>query len=206
MKPHHILSGLALLLIASVGSLWAERRYGKNFEFSSRAHHWVQPQTVSAQFPNPITPNEWTFTYEPFEERLLSLQQDYVWSSSSLPLLDELVHLLPQTLSLEEWDRLRFLIQKSLPGARRTELADLMPKYQRYRAALDHQLEQPQTGTAVAATQERFLRTLENRLQYLGAHWHQRLFAQQEATAMQLLNRLQARYEQSRNADTASTH
>ena len=206
MTPRHFLFGLALLLTASAWAQWVDRRHANNVEFSPLAHHWVQPVSLSERFPNPITPDEWSFNYELFEERLFALKPDPIWSATSLTTLDELVQLLPETLSQQERNRLNFLMLKSLPGERGMELADLLPRYERYRAALDPLMKQPQAGAALAAARDRFMRTREYRQQYLGARWHQRLFAEQEATAMVLLNRLQARYDQSRNTDTTSLH
>lgn len=205
MKAIHIFWGLALVPVSVAWSHWAELRHERNFAFSPRAHQWVQPAVLSEQFPYAVAPDQWALNYEAFEEVLFAVvKQDSDGSVARLPLLDELLQHLPTTLKQQDWDRLGFLIQKSLPDERGVELVDVLPRYARYRGAVDGLMKRPMEGSALALAQERFLRTREYRQQYLGAYWHQRLFAEQEATAMMLLNRLQARHESNRDPDTAS--
>ncbi|RLU01076.1 lipase secretion chaperone [Ketobacter sp.] len=203
-----------LLAVAMLGQWahWKEQRHSRNFSFAASAHQWVQPDRLGGAFPQLIAPQRWSLDYAPLESRLWSRSADLLnefassgsvssWSVSKwsvqLDELDALVALLPETLTHGEERRLQFLLRRSVPGPQGEAWAELLPRYARYRAALRAVTMPPKPDgrhnrSALDVAQARFLRTRELRRRYLGETWHRRLFAGQEATTRDLLQRMQA--------------
>ncbi|RLU02361.1 MAG: hypothetical protein D9N11_09610 [Ketobacter sp.] len=199
-----VLTGLFLL---SIWSRWLDQHNARNFNFAESAHEWRQPESISALFPNPISPDQWIIQYAPLEQRLFELMGHESANSAAFVInvsaLDDLLSLLPgsglEPISESAGSRLPFLLSKSLPGETGDALADVLPRYARYRHAVAAMvLPKPGEHSTLSAARQRFQKTYELRRQYLGEHWHRHLFAEQEATARQMLDRLQARHDQNR--------
>lgn len=189
-----ILAGLVLL------PYYADARHERDLAFPQTAHQWQQPSAVTAAFPQPVSATQWSLDFIALEQPLWrALQQhgDDAITESWLATLDSMIAVLPESVSAQQWQRLQFLLLKSVPGEQGRQLAELLPRYYRYRADWADLQQQPARFSGIEQLKFRRQQVQQLRAEVLGAAWHKRLFSVQERTAWYLLQRMQLRNDRS---------
>ena len=104
--------------------------------------HWREPfnadvnQALKSQLTKPIGNSVWDFQYTSLIQILwrakVNDQDELVIDSEALELLKRASAALPQALSSEEFQRLGFVIKKSIPSSAGKELANVLNQYYLY--------------------------------------------------------------------------
>lgn len=132
-----ILVGLTVILIGIHEQ--AHRDYKPNDSVQWRESfdaNVESSQMLNTQVRRPIGNAVWDFQYSPIIQILwrapLNSDNELVANSETLALLKRASAVLPQTISSEEFQRLDFVIRKSMPSSAGTELANLLKRYYFY--------------------------------------------------------------------------
>lgn len=141
---------------------------------------WLQPDSLSQPFLQPISNNHWDFDFTKIESFLWRLKVSQTGQlrtdNTTLALLEEISALLPNTLSANDKPRIHFLIQKSLPSDLAGPFSELLEQYQAY--TLSHESRLRLVNQAAGEQKLTLLLDMDSMLE----HYQQRYFGEQANT------------------------
>lgn len=154
------------------------------------SHQWLQPTELNAQYPQLISERHWALDFTQIEHIINNLESD---SNHRLLINSDLNDKLPQILlalddtpSQTQWQRLHFLINKSLGDNMGNELYTLLTKYYLYQQQVTQYAHQIQQSNA---QQKRVLLSNHHQLHinlqshYFGADTASKLFNKKNKVA-----------------------
>lgn len=97
---------------------------------------WLQPESLDDRFPHLIGNHRWSINYPNIEKTLwqskLSASNQWRVDSDTADLLETITAELPASIKFKELQRIKFLIEKSIPNSRGRKVAKLVVCYFRY--------------------------------------------------------------------------
>lgn len=153
---------------------------------------WIQPDLVNTQYPRAIAADNWSFDYEPVEQRLQQVNLDetnaLIIDGETAKVLEQAIIALPSNMSEKSLERLAFLVRKGKPGASGMTLATLLSSYYRYQQA---QNALTMTADETLDDQQGFQQELRLKERYFGKDVMQDLFGKKHAFKRYLFARQQ---------------
>ena len=179
-----------IMVVMRIGILYLET---KNDGPDVHIYDWRQPESVTTNYPIPITQDSWSFDYEHTELVLQEVELDeqgaLIVNADMAGLLKRAVSELPTNMHELALQRLRFLTFKGLPGPAGEQLASILERYYRYQQAKINLPGREGSKVGLAKNEEIFQQKLELKQQFLGKVLVEALFGQKHLLRNYLFSR-----------------
>ena len=174
-----------LMLMAVLGGmlLWTQMRVS-TFSVRPGSLTWHQPETQNAYAKPPISRENWDLNFENIESALNTVYDTsdptMAFSPEWVPVLDQVVEALPETVNSSQWQRMNMLFDRTWPGGAGNTLAYLVKHYHAYSIAeKEYQQQHADLPVNAMEAEQRFVSLLTLKERYLGQKTTQQLFSDQ---------------------------